>query len=338
MVESLPSFPASNLAAADLPEVDDTFLGWIRPFLEGALAVNRSFRSLGGQDEAMLYLGVWQFLLSDLAGRRDLLREIGALPMRDGLSRICPREFPASQIAGLIEETGVPRETVRRKLARLVRDGALLVRDDGTIQVAAPREDILAIAAPAFALGRWMLTLHGWPPDALGEPRSLRSFVTLGRAYLAAYLSLLKSRRLLTGTITHVPLQLGVSLLNAENVEALLAREGPPVRRDFQTFVALSVRAFDMPCYLRKLADVSGLPLAEVRASCRRLSAANGLVTLLGNEALKIGGPAYSRDSIGDRRFYPEETRRALQSFTRRVLERAEWLANRTATDGSATA
>jgi len=306
---------------------DETFLAWIRPFLEIALLVNRRFRAVGDQDQALLYLGAWHFLMSDVAQRRDLVTGIGGLPMREGLARLCPAEFPASHMAAIVEETGIPRETARRKLAGLVRDGIVVVLPDGAVRLAQPRDDILELAEPSFALARWILASRGWPPDALGEPRSLLSFLSLARHYLAVYLSLLKSRRRLTGTVSHVPLQLGLSLLNVLRVEDLLAREGPPAALDFEAFVPLSRRVFDLPIYLRPLTEITGLSLAELRAACRRLADSSGFITLVGTEALKLGGPNYGPESVGDRRFYPEETRRALQAFTLRATARAARLA-----------
>lgn len=327
-----PTSPLSSRVDGAVPagaaDVDLTFLLWARPFLEGALVANQCYRAVGDEDEALLYLAACRFLLSDVAARADSLVAVGNLPMRQGLSALRPEEFPASHIGALVEATGIPRETARRKLTGLVRGGLVAVDGHGAFRLVAVRDDLLALSAPAFAFARWMLSIQGWPPGALGEPLSLRSFIALGGAYLAVYLSLLKSRRVLTGTTSHVPAQLGINLVHVVQIESLLAREGPPRDWSFDTFVPLSRRVFDVPCHLRVVADLAGMKLPAVRASCRRL-AKDGFVTLLDGETLVVGGASYRKEMVGSRRLYPQETRDALQTFARRAVERAARLARR---------
>ena len=318
------------------PDLSSTILLWARPFLEGCLWINRRFRHVGDQDEALLYLAAWHFLMGDIAANADVLGDIGRLPAEKGLLRLDLEDFRASPIAALAEETGIPRETVRRKASGLVRRGVFLVRRDGTFQLAAVTTDILDLLQPAQAFGQWVLLIHGVPPSALGQPRSVRSFGALVRHYLAAYLAQLRSRRIHTGAMSHVPVQVCLMLLHALKVERRMALQGPPDRWDFPTFIEISRHLFDEPYYLRQVSDMAGLSLAFVRASCRRLADLHGLVTLGEGDVLQIGGSKLNAANVGDRRFYSRDVEQRLTVFARRVFDRvARQRLQRTGAPGS---
>ena len=186
-------------AAAD---VASTFLKWAWPFMEGCLWVNKRFRTVGDQDEALLYLTAWHFLMADIANSQELLGSVGNLPVRTGLSQLSPERFRPSSIASFIEETGIPRETARRKLAALVGRGIFTGNNEGAYQLATLDEAIIDVIVPAFGLARWMAGIYDWPANALGHPVSLRSHGGLIRHYLAAYLAMVKARRIHTGRVS----------------------------------------------------------------------------------------------------------------------------------------
>lgn len=316
-------FPPAHTDPESL-DLNATLLLWARPFLEGALWVTRRFGTVGDQDEALLYLAAWQFLMADFAAHPERAAGFGSLPMEEALAFVRPEEFPAAPAMSLVEETGIPRETARRKLAAMARRGLVVARRDGTFQVARATPDILDLALPASGLARWMLSIHGWPPDCLGEPRSLRSFGALARHYLATYLAFLKPRRIHTGTLSHVPVHIALMLVHLGRIESRIALEGPPARWDFAAYIRGSRQAFAEPILLKQVARMCGLSLAEARTTCRRLSE---IVTLVDSDTLTLGGSTYRGDDVGLRRFYPVEAEQRLRVFTRRVLVRAARLA-----------
>ncbi len=322
-------------AAPVSPEQADaasTFLKWAWPFMEGCLWVNKRYRTVGDQDEALLFLTAWHFLMADIANSQELLGSVGNLPVRAGLARLAPERFRPSSIASFIEETGIPRETARRKLAALVARGVFVTNNDGTYQLATLDEVILDVIVPAFGLARWMASINGWPPATLGQPVSVRSHGGLIRHYLAAYLAMVKARRIHTGRVSQVPVQMAIMLLQTMKVERKLKLEGPANASDFQTYVALSLPLLDEPYYLCQIAHLCDLPLDSVRTSCRQLDEDNGLVTRDGSEALRIGGLQLSTDTVGSRRFYSLEIQQRVSQFTKHVLARAERLSRRAST------
>lgn len=322
---TLPTVPVSSDAA----DAASTFLKWAWPFMEGCLWVNRRFRTVGDQDEALLFLTAWHFLMADIANSQELLGSVGNLPVRAGLARLSPERFRPSSIASFIEETGIPRETARRKLAALVGRGVFVTNNDGTYQLATLDEAIIDVIVPAFGLARWMAAINGWPPAALGQPVSVRSHGGLIRHYLAAYLAMVKARRIHTGRVSHVPVQMAIMLLQTMKVERKLKLEGPAPAADFQAYVALSLPLQDEPYYVRQIARLCDLPLDAVRTSCRQLDEDNGLVTRDGSEALRIGGRHLTTETYGNRRFYSLEIQQRVNQFTRHVLARAERLSRR---------
>ena len=313
---------------AAAPDLASTILLWARPFMEGCVWTNRRYRAIGDQDEMLLYLAAWHFLMNDIAASRDLMDTIGGLPATQGLATLSPDRFRASSLASLVEETGIPRQTARRKVAALVARGTFIAHDDSTFRLARMSDEIFDLSVPAFGLARWMLTFHGWPVEALGEPKSLRSFNGLIRSYLSAYLMLAKQRRIHTGGISQVPIQFGLMLMHVLKVEQALSLEGPPRRWDVLSFAAVALRLMGEPYALRDLARTIDLPLSVVRSNCRRLADVNGLVTLLDAETLKVGGPGFGGPVPDNRRFYSLEIEQRLSHFTARVLARARRLAS----------
>lgn len=87
-------------------------------------------RVAGGYDETMILLGVVAITAEKLL-RADLPEELKSLS-----TPMPPDDFGRCSIASIAVATGLNRETVRRKLNRLVELGFLVRTDDGSVRFA----------------------------------------------------------------------------------------------------------------------------------------------------------------------------------------------------------
>ena len=120
-----------------------------------------------------------------------------------------------------------------------MRRGTFVGQSDGSYRLSQLREDIVDLSTPAFGFARWIAVAHGWPVSALGRPQSIWTYGSLVRHYFSAYIALVKGRRMQTGGISHVPVQMSLMLILVMKVARLLQLEGPPAKHDFTTWISL---------------------------------------------------------------------------------------------------
>jgi predicted transcriptional regulator len=330
--EEDPGLFANTKVSSASFDINEIFVLWVRPFLETCLFVNNHYRSLGEQDEALLLAAAWKFFSDDIASNRNLLTSIGTHPAESALAKISPEHFRGITLATFIETTGIPRNTASRRLDGLVKQGRLQVSGDSTYRLASTPLEMLDLAKPTYIFARWMLVFCGLPPSVLGEPGSLLSFGSLVRHYLAAYVELLKGRRVNTGNTAHIGVQLSIMLLHSVAVDRQLTLEGPSAGWGFRRYQLIAVDIKDQPYFIRELAALTDLPVQVVRRSCRQLEEL-GFVAVKDNEAITVGGTTLPPEVMGaenrNRRMYSVEMEQSLVRFTRNALARAERLAKK---------
>ena len=330
--EEDPGLFANTKVSSASFDINEIFVLWVRPFLETCLFVNNHYRSLGEQDEALLLAAAWKFFSDDIASNRNLLTSIGTHPAEAALPKIGPEHFRGITLATFIETTGIPRNTASRRLDDLVKQGRLQVSGDGTYRLASTPLEILDLAKPTYIFAQWMLVFYGLPPSALGEPKSLLSFGSLVRHLLAAYVALLKGRRVTTGNTAHIGVQLCLMLLHSLAVSRQLILEGPSAGWGFRRYQLIALGLQDQPYFIREIAALADLPVAVARKSCRQLEEL-GLIAVKDNEAVTVGGVQLSPEEMGAenraRRIYSVEMEQSLVRLTRNALARAERLAKK---------
>ena len=328
--EEDPGLFANTKVSSASFDINEIFVLWVRPFLETCLFVNNHYRSLGEQDEALLLAAAWKFFSDDIASNRNLLTSIATHPAESALAKISPEHFRGITLATFIETTGIPRNTASRRLDDLVKQGRLQVSGDSTYRLASTPLEILDLAKPTYIFAQWMLVFCGLTPSALGEPKSLLSFGSLVRHLLAAYVALLKGRRVTTGNTPHMGVQLALMLLHSVAVGRRVTLEGPSEGWGFRRYQLIALDIQTQPYFVREIAALSDLSVPVVRKSCRQL-AELGLLAVEDSEKISVGGPQLSPEEMGAqvraRRLYSVEMEQSLVRFTRNALARAERLA-----------
>ena len=147
---------------------------------------------------------------------------------------------------------------------------------------------ILDLAKPTYIFAQWMLVFCGLAPSALGEPKSLLSFGSLVRHFLAAYVALLKGRRVNTGNTAHMGVQIALMLLHSVAVSRRVTLEGPSEGWGFRRYQLIALDIQTQPYFIREIAALTDLSVPVVRKSCRQL-AELGLLAVEDNEKIKIG-------------------------------------------------
>ena len=323
---------STQVSSANI-DINDNFALWLRPFLETCLWANSHYRSLGEQDEALLLAAAWKFFADDVASSRELLAKAASRPAGSALAELRPEQFRGITLATFIETTGIPRNTVSRRLDDLVKGGRLNISGDGTYRLATTPVEMLDLAKPVYIFAQWMLVFRGLPASALGEPKSLLSFGSLVRHFLAAYIALLKGRRINTGNTAHTGVQLSIMLLQAMNVERQITLEGPSAGWGFRRYQTISASSLDQPYLIEQVAALADISAPNARKSCRQL-AELGLITLKDSSSYTVGGAKLTAEIIelknrGHRRYYSPEVEQSLVRFTRNAFARAERLAKK---------
>jgi predicted transcriptional regulator len=225
------------------------------------------FRSFDDDDLAAISLALHQItierstLIHSLAGRLSC-HQLLTQPLVSGVS---------VSVAELCQATGIPRETVRRKLAETDTVPHIEGVNGQGYQLTRFRDGLFSLLGPALCLGSSLDSsrLSLFPRSIFVLPA--RPFLRLVSAYLKFLLCGIKLRRADSRTSISVSIKTAFAILTGLKVSRL-AMIDCTVRGDSAaSFLAALPQAMAAPYYLAQVASVANLPIAKVRRLCRSL-------------------------------------------------------------------
>ena len=264
--------------------------------------------------------------MEDVAANRNILDKISTLPVDIGLKALTTSAFDGAPLAAFLEKTGIPRQTLTRKLNSLSRRGYLIFDRNGKYKLSSIPLDITGLTEPSYALAKWMLVFFGWRSSDFGTPKSLLSFGSINRYFLSSYIALAKSRRIHTGAKPLISVQISIMLMQVMNVERLIISQGPDDDWSFSKFMKLARQSLSGEYHINQISEFCDIPLSLVRKSCQTLDVDHGLIKFSNRNNITIGGRNLTDSQFNTRghRFYSIEFEQYFSRFTRNVLERAE--------------
>lgn len=271
-----------EIGPADLLRMREKFLHWWHSSLECLVATQKLFRRFDDDDLTALYLAAWHFALDEMAIRQKPSatdRIIGFMTQLDA------SRFEGETVTRFAEVTGIPRETVRRKLDKAASLMLLERLGDSRFRLRAFSTDILPMFDHCLGLARTLLGCVNRKPTR-GSDLSAPDWLSLMRAYCALLLGFWSTRRKMTRVSSAVSVQSAIELVTILKSYRQLAIDGNPSNVDLQTFLANAPTIRKSPYFIAQLAFISGLPLAQVRHMCRYLET-QGKLEFLGPDAIR---------------------------------------------------
>lgn len=281
------------------------FLHWWHTTLECLVSTQKVFRRFKDDDITILYLAAWYFALEELS---ELQKPTADDRIVEFMTRLDASQLKGATLTQFADVTGIPRETVRRKLGKAT---SLLILDrleDARFRLCAFSTDILPIFDHCLGLGRSVLGCLSTIPVRSYNPTA-PDWLSLMRAYLALLLSSWSDRRKLTRVSSAVSVQSAIELVTVLNSYRHLAIAGELSRIDLETFLANAPTIRQSPYFIAHLASISGLPVRQVRNMCRYLEAQHKL-EFLGADAIRPL-PVVNEMSIDLQQAYFSESSRA---------------------------
>jgi hypothetical protein len=284
--------------------LNDTFLIWWGPFLEGALWLCREFVDAEEPDLGITYLAAFKFSIDAMAGNATMLSRAELSDVDRLLEDLRPEEFGAWAVGSYVEATGIPRQSAKRCLDALVAKGLLVEESGSFYRLAAFTADLLRVQNPCFGFCRWLLVGPVFSSPGFRAPQNGRAWGGLIRQYLAAFLAFAKSRRLHTGRYTPVTIQAAIMLLTQRALMNQLALDGLPDDLGRSTQARLVVPLFRGPFLVRNVATLTGMSIAKVRRSLHRMEQVDATMKSIDPESFAVEGRGLRVEELGSHRLF----------------------------------
>jgi len=250
---------------------------------EGMLFALKLFRSFNDDDLAAISLAAHQITMersthiNALAGRLSC-HQLLTQPLLSGVS---------VSVAELCLATGIPRETVRRKLAETDAVPHLEGGANGQgYRLTRFRDGLFSLLGPALCLGGSLDSsrLSLFPRSIFELPA--RPFLSLISAYLKFLLQGIKLRRVDTRTSISVSVKTAFAILTGLKVSRL-AMIDCTVRGDSAaSFLAALPQAMAAHYLLAQVSSITNLPISKVRRLCRGLEQ-DGILELVKDDVVR---------------------------------------------------
>lgn len=254
--------------SAEVARLREQFLHWAHCSLECVLSTLKHFRRFDDDDITALYLCLWIQALES----QDRIPPSVEYSVSNFMSVLSNPVSAGASLAQLSEATGIPRETVRRKLEEAVKFRIVERCTRSGFRLSFLSADILPLFADCLALANQLLHALGRPPSDREATLSLASWVTLMRSYLSVILGAWAERRSMTRGAAAVSVQISVELMTALKIYRRLAATGRLSRVDLAVVLGLVPECWATPYFLVQIAAIARLDIGHVRRMCRNLA------------------------------------------------------------------
>lgn len=268
---SIASVPGGGGALPDSAEATllrEQFLPWAHCSLECVLSALTHFRRFDDDDITALYLCLW---IQALESQERIPASV-AYSVSNFMSVLSNPMSAGASLAQLSEATGIPRETVRRKLEEAVKFRIVERCARNGFRLSFLSADIVPLFADCLALANQLLQALGRPPPDREATLSLASWITLMRSYLSVILGAWAERRSITRGAAAVSVQISIELMTTLKIYRRLAATGRLSRVDLAVVLGLVPECWATPYFLVQIAAIARLDLGRVRRMCRNLA------------------------------------------------------------------
>mgnify|MGYP006280469319 CR=1 FL=1 len=261
----------------------ERFLPWWHTSLECLVAAQKLFRRFDDDDLTCIYLTAWRFALEQIESRQP---PPPGSRIVEFLANFDSKEIAGENLAHFAEVTGVPRETVRRKLEMAISLALVERVEAAGFRLRTLSTDILPMFENCLGLSRVLLGCLGRGEIGDGADLSATAWISMMRAYLDLLLSFWAVRRRSTRVSSAISVQSVVELLTVLKSYRRLAADGTLLRTDLATFLSVTPKVRQTPYFVSQIASMSGLNVARVRRMCRNLEA-QGRLEFIGHDEVR---------------------------------------------------
>ena len=275
--------------SADAALLREQFLHCAHCSLECVLSTLKHFRRFDDDDITALYLCLWIHTLES----QDRVPGSVEYSVSNFMSVLSNSMSVGVSIAQLSEATGIPRETVRRKLEEAT-EFRIVERCGRTgFRLSFLSADILPLFADCLALAHQLLHALGRRLADRQSSLSLASWIALMQSYLSVILGAWAERRSVTRGAAAVSVQISIELMTTLKIYRRLAATGRLSRLDLAAVLGLVPECWATPYFIVQIAAIARLDVGRVRRMCRNL-ASQKKVRFSGGDAIHPIAPVGS--------------------------------------------
>lgn len=285
--EALVSHDGYTPQGSDLAALRTSFLSWWHCSQECLMATLNLFRRFDDDDITAVYIATW---LSALEEIHDGALATGANSIVGMMSELDPARFSGISLARLCDNTGIPRETARRKLDKAA-DLLLVERvGEARFRLRALSTDIMPLFENCIALADGTLHCLDQPRTRAASDLNAEAWVILMRDFFSVMLTYWLVRRSITRGPSLVSVQIAIELLTTLKIYRRIAATGRSSRISLLDAISIVPECHKTPYYVVQIASISHLPTAHVRRMCRNL-AAHDRLEIIGPDIVRVKTP-----------------------------------------------